>query len=419
MYSVNAKKGLPVSMKKASALILSVIVLISFCSCMNGNANIGSHVPEVLKSSDKPQSAITEADAVAQGAIAEKQVISFAAAGDNLIHPCIYMDAEDRALAGGRKYNFKPMYDDVADIIKNADISFINQETVMAGADFGYSGYPMFNSPQDLGLDLCELGFDIVNIANNHMLDKRAAGLESTINFWNSTSACMIGGYLNEDDYNNIRVIEKDNFKIALLSYAQDTNGIRLDYNSELFIPYISDDEIIRQVAEAKKISDFVIVSVHWGTENVMAPNSEQKRLAKLMAENEVDVILGHHSHTVLPIEMLDRPSGRQTLCIYSLGNFVSAMEYPKNMLGGILTFDIVNESGKAPYVDNVLFNPTVFYYGPSYYNSHIYRLEDFTDALANRHGTLTLYGHSISLASMTNMIKGQIDAEYLPDYLK
>ena len=150
--------------------------------------------------------------------------VSFAAVGDNVIHPGIYIDAAERAAAAGqgREYDFRPMYENIRAQISQADLAFINQETLMAGASFGYSGYPTFNSPQQLGYDLCEIGFDVVSIANNHMADKGAAGLEATITFWKSLSEqiTMIGGYMNQADYDTPRVIEKNGIKIAFLAYS-------------------------------------------------------------------------------------------------------------------------------------------------------------------------------------------------------
>ena len=147
----------------------------------------------------------------------------------------------------------------------------------MGGAELGYSGYPQFNSPQDLGLDLIDIGFDVVNIANNHMCDKGTAGLAGTIDFWNSQDILMIGGYTDADDYDDIRVLEYNGVKIAFLSYTYGTNGISLPSSSELIIPYINDDDIIRQCELASERADFVIASVHWGNENqtTVSPTSD------------------------------------------------------------------------------------------------------------------------------------------------
>ena len=180
--------------------------------------------------------------------------ITFTAAGDNLIHPNIYMEAATRA-TGGEEYDFTPMYSEIADIISAADFAFINQETLMAGDGFEVSGYPSFNSPQKLGHDLVTLGFDIINIANNHMLDKSAAGLKATMDFWKTLPVTMIGSYYNDADAETIPTIEAEGITIALLSYAEHTNGISAPAGTELNIPYVEDERIKTDLAKAREIS--------------------------------------------------------------------------------------------------------------------------------------------------------------------
>lgn len=358
------------------------------------------------------------ASPVVEGLPDEVIRISFAAVGDNLVHPCIYIDARNRAVAGGRAYNFKPAFRDVAPIIAEADFAFINQETPMAGEFFGYSGYPRFNSPQDLGYDLVELGFDIIGLANNHMLDKGAAGYAGTAAFAKTLGATTIGAYESEEDYNNIRVIEKDGFKVALLAYTEHTNYLSLPAGSTLYVPYISDEEITRQVGEAKKIADAVIVSLHWGTENTYTPTAEQTRLAQLMADLGVTVILGHHSHTLQPIVELTGKEGNKTLCIYSLGNLISAMEYARNMLGGIFGFALVRTNGVVTY-EAVSFIPTMYHFGPSYYNGYVYLLEDYTAELHSTHGTWHTYGKYSTLDDVWGILRQVIDNQYLPESIR
>ncbi len=339
---------------------------------------------------------------------------SFAAIGDNLVHPCIYIDARNRAVAGGREYNFKPPYADILPLLDAADYAFINQETPMAGAQFGYSGYPQFNSPQDLGYDLVEMGFDIIGLANNHMLDKGAAGYAGTIAFAKTLDALTIGAYENEAEYRDIAVIEKDGFKIAMLAFTHHTNYIKLPASSTLYVPYASDEEITRQVKAAQELADAVIVSIHWGTDNGNMPDDEQKHYAQLMADLEVDVILGHHSHTVQPIVELVGKTGHKTLCIYSLGNIISGMAEPKNMLGGVFAFTLVSTNGEVTFTD-VSFTPTVYHFGPSYYNGHIYLLEDYTAELHNGHGTWRQYGNYSTLEDMYGYLHRAIEDKYLP----
>ena len=339
--------------------------------------------------------------------------ITFTGAGDNVVHECLWMDAQRRALPGGRAYNFKPMFSDVAGMVANADIAFINQETLMAGGSFALSGYPMFNSPQELGHDLAELGFDVINIATNHMADKGETGLKNAINFMRSLDAVTIGDYLNRDELYQIKVVGRGGIKVAFLAYTYGTNGITLPQSSELVIPYLNEELIISQVVKAKEIADAVIISVHWGDENVFTPNVSQKKFAQLMADQGVLAIIGHHPHVLQPIEWLEGSGGNKTLCVYSLGNLASGMVAPMNMVGGFIGFDIVMRENIVT-VENPVFTPTIYYYGSGWLNGHIYLLEDYTPELAKSHGTYSRHGYSDTVQDLWRYVTNTIDAEFL-----
>ena len=345
--------------------------------------------------------------------------VRFVGCGDNIIYGGNIKDARSKAIPGGRAYNFKPMYEPVADIIESADIAFINQETVMAGEGYEISYYPMFNSPQELGYDLEELGYDVVNIANNHMLDKGTAGLQSTIDFWKSMDVLMIGGYDDADDFDSIRVLEVNGITVAFLSYTYGTNGLTKAASSPIVIPYIKDEDILRQTALAKQAADFVIVSVHWGYEGAFQPNAEQKRVAQLFADCGVDAVIGHHPHVVQPVEWLTGKDGNTMLCVYSLGNFMAEQAYDYNMVGGIISFDIVQIAGGKPYLDNVLFTPTVFHFPSNFYNNTVYLMEDYTPELAAVHGVRSFYHHTLTYERLLAYATDTIDDEFLPEALK
>ena len=401
--------------KTKAVLLLTVVISLIFClSSCNANAPYVS----ALQIAD-----VTSADIVPIESPDFSDVIknvSFIGCGDNIIYAGNIKDARSKALPGGRQYNFKPMYENVADIIESADIAFINQENVMCGEGYEISYYPMFNSPQELGYDLQELGYDVVNIANNHMLDKDSAGLEKTIEFWkNMDGVLMIGGYENEEDYDNLRILESNGIKIAFLSYTYGTNGLTKSASSDVVIPYIDDEDIIRQTANAKQNADVVLVSVHWGYEGAFTPNSEQKRVAKLFADCGVDAIIGHHPHVLQPVEWIEGKDGNRTLCVYSLGNFMAEQAYDYNMVGGIISFDIVQIADAEPYIDNVLFTPTVFHFPSNFYNNTIYLMEDYTPELAAVHGVRTFYKHTLTYDRLIEYATDTIDEQFLPEFLK
>jgi len=339
--------------------------------------------------------------------------LTFLAAGDNLVHEQVFVDAARRADSENPKYNFLPMYNGIAELVADADISFINQETIMAGEKFTISGYPAFNTPWECGDALVTLGFDIINIANNHMLDKWESGFVSALDYWATKDVMLLGAY-KKSDYDDIRVYEKDGVKIAFLSYTYGANPpYAFADDSEYLLPVMNKDVIKRQVALAKEAGDLVFVSMHWGTENVFAPDKSQKEYADLLVELGVDVVIGHHPHVVQKVEQRENSEGHSTLIYYSLGNLINTMHPNKCMVGGLASFEIVKEADGDAYIENPLFIPTVCYYNTSRLGLQMYLMEDFTEELANSHGS-QLKG-AFTFATLKKYITDNIDSKYLP----
>lgn len=375
---------------------------------------------EGVASSDFSTLSLPALTFVSQGTITnppEFQRVSFVAVGDNIVHGSVYTDAMENGKKSGKEYDFIPMFENVSDIIKEADFAYINQESPFAGKDKTISGYPMFNSPDQVGYDLIELGFDIINLANNHMLDRYAYGYQRTIDFWKDKDGMTyIGGYENEADYNNIRIVEKNGISIALLSYTYGTNGVNLDRGSEMIVPLCDSDgtaEISRQTKIARNLADIVIVSVHWGNEDQFKPSELQKKQMKVMVDNGVDVIIGTHPHVLQPMQWKERPDGGKTLVIYSLGNFLSGMLYVRNMVGGIAGFDLV-KAGDRAFVTSPYFIPTVSQYDSDFRNFKIYKFSEYSQELFNSHRTNLVSDTGHSLAYMRKIIDDAIPNEFL-----
>ena len=344
----------------------------------------------------------------------EKTVLSFLGCGDNIVYYGNVREAAAVAVSGGRQYNFAPTYSMVADLISSADISFINQETLMAGEGYEFTYYPTFNGPQDMGYDLVELGFDVIGMANNHMLDKGGDGLLSTIKFWKGQPVLEIGGYENKEDYDTLHILEKEGVKIAFLSYTYGTNGISLAAGYDLAIPYLDEQTVKTQVAKARGEADFVIVSVHWGDENSFTPNGEQKKYASIMANAGADVIIGHHPHVIQPVEWIERDGGGQTLCVYSLGNFIGEQAQDYNMVVGMISFDIVSDADGVR-AENPVLIPTVYYFDTSFYGNCVYLMENFTEELAASHG-IRAYQNTTTLERLRKYVTDTVDAQFLPE---
>ncbi len=378
---------------RSLAIIASALML---CACGQQEEEVPAINVITSASSESVTSAVTVTEAVTTTAETEppppaEATVSFTALGDNLIHSSIYKQAARRAEADPEKdYDFAFAYEGVADLLDNADITILNQETLICGDDYAPSTYPCFNSPEELGFYMNELGIDVFTIANNHTLDKGETGLEDCLTYYDENGFVRVGAYHNAEDRSNIRVIEKNGVKISFLCYTESLNGLSLSGKTDLEIGRTQDMELIKsEIAAAKEISDICVVSLHWGLENSGEVEAYQRDAAKVLAEAGADAIIGNHPHVLREIEILETSDGRRTLCAYSLGNFISAQSVGTNLIGGILNFDItvsLDGSGRT-VIDNMEFIPIVTHYDSNYSNIRLYKLSDYSPELAEAHG--------------------------------
>ena len=347
--------------------------------------------------------------------------LKFIAAGDNIIHSNMIDDAKER-VKGNENFNFKDMYKDIADTIKASDIALVNVETPIAGDEFAYSGYPMFNTPKENGLALTDIGFDIINIANNHMLDKWEQGYINNIDFWESQkNVLLIGGFKDQEDFENIRIYNKDGVSIAFLSYTYGTNGMYLPAGSKMVIPIIDDATVERQVKAARPLADLLFVVMHWGAEDSFTPDQWQRSLAQMMVDNCVDVIIGMHPHVLQEMKWVSRPDDKKTLIAYSLGNMISGMLGAQNMIGGLLSFDIVKttKNGESDTtIENAKMIPIITHYNMRRKAFQVYRFDEYTEELAKAHGNINS-DNKFSYKYIKNLVKQIIAPEFLSDFYK
>jgi hypothetical protein len=243
-------------------------------------------------------------------------------------------------------YDFAPFFEDVKPLFHQADVVIGNLETTMSGPDLGFSGYPLFNSPDELADALKEAGFDVITTANNHSLDGREKGLLRTLEQLDRVDLKHTGTFKSEEDRNQILIIEKNNISMAILAYTYGTNGIPIPKGKEYLVNLIDKKEIERDIKEAKKLgADIVAVSIHLGYEYHSQPNPEQKELVDLLFEWGADLIFGSHPHVLQPFEerqwITEKGEYKQGVVIYSLGNFISNQRIKPRDIGGILSIEI------------------------------------------------------------------------------
>ena len=249
-----------------------------------------------------------------------------------------------------KKYDYTPCFKYVKPVLERADLAIGNLELTLPGKP-PYNGYPMFRSPDDLATALKDAGFDILVTANNHANDSRGTGVVNTINTLRAKGFQQTGTFKNNADRSATYplMVYKNNFKIALLNYTYDTNGVPTD--APTIVNRIDTALIKADLYEARaRKPHFIIVVMHWGIEYQLQENEEQRRLAKFLIRNGADMVIGSHPHVVQPIrtERVAMPDGsaKEAVVVYSLGNFISNQQQP-NTDGGILfQVDLLKQKG-------------------------------------------------------------------------
>ena len=245
--------------------------------------------------------------------VEDKKSMSIVMVGDVLIHESVYLDAKKE----DGTYDFSKMFTDIRPIIKDYDLKYCNQESIIGG--FNPSGYPNFNSPEEIGNNLVDLGFNMVSLANNHAFDKGEKGILNSVSYWKRyNDVITAGSYDSLDSRNDIKIYEKNGIKYAFLSYTTGINGNSL--NGKDYLVNLYDKEKVKEdIDKVLDKTDIIIVAMHWGNEYTNEPTNSQREIAEYLSSIGVDLIIGTHPHVVQPIEYIN-----DTLVIYSLGNFLS-----------------------------------------------------------------------------------------------
>ena len=260
--------------------------------------------------------------------------ISLIMAGDNLINDKLY----NAAKKDDGSYDFKSMYSYIKDIVKNYDLAYYNQETILGGSEIGVSSYPAFNSPYEVGDATIDTGFNLVSLATNHTLDRGEKAIINSLNYWNNKSNVLTSGsYLSNDDRNKVNIKEVNNITYTMLNYTYGTNGIKVPEGKEYLVniwpctgnnpdndtKYQEYKEVVKEdILRVRDKVDLLIVAMHFGVEYTHVPTNYQIDMAEFLSSLGVDIIIGTHPHVIMPITYIN-----DTLVIYSLGNFLSAQD--------------------------------------------------------------------------------------------
>lgn len=311
--------------------------------------------------------------------------VSLVAVGDNLIHNTLISagEQEDGTL------DYTSFYANIKNDISSADVAVINQETILGGSTFEYTGYPTFNSPWEIGTAAIDAGFDIFTCATNHSLDKGYSGIEQECKFFSEHPEVVhVGTNTSQEEYNSILYYEKNGIKFAILNYTYGTNGIPIPEGREWCVNMMDKDKITTDVKAARENADVVIVFPHWGTENSTEVSDYQREYVSLFSELGVDIVIGTHPHVLQPVEWVtNETTGKKMLVYYSLGNFISHQTSLNQLCGGMAQIQI-EKKGDEVSITSAKLTPVVCWYKSTNgkYAFSVYKLSDYTEELGTSH---------------------------------
>lgn len=372
----------------------------------NPLAQESSEYPEYSKSSDPSESPD----------VFQEYDITLMALGDNLMH----MGIVNTGKQSDGTYDYSFLFQEITDYLEAADLKVINQETIFGGNELGFSGYPYFNSPTQVGDAIAAAGFNIVLQATNHAADQGINGIYHCVDFWKKYPQILqtgINSESSEEEQSSIPLVTIKDVTFAILNYTYGPNMETLPsslrghlnmlcaYNeSSGAIDFTSlNPQVAEDIRQARQLADIVIVFPHWGTEYQDRPSSYQKAFAQEMTEAGADLIIGTHPHVPQPVEWITAENGNRALCYYSLGNYVSTQKQALCMLEEMawVTFHVTEDTVSIKDEDTGVL-PLVCHYksGPLRLEG-IYPLEEYTEELAGSHGIRSYGGVALYLSDL------------------
>jgi poly-gamma-glutamate synthesis protein (capsule biosynthesis protein) len=335
--------------------------------------------------------------------IKEEYHLTLGMVGDSLYHSGVYKDG----IQSDGTYNYDSQLEYITPIVKNYDLAYYNQESILGGTSLGLSTYPRFNSPFEVGDAFVKSGFNLVSLANKHTLDRGKEAILNSVAYWKSKDVVTSGSYDNIADRENIQINEKNNITYAFLSYTESTNGLSIPNNEYYLVNVFDKDKVKDDIEKIRDKVDIVIVAMHWGVEYSNIPNETQKENALYLSNLGVDIIIGTHPHVIQPIEYVNN-----TLVFYSLGNFISAQDGLNKRIGLIASLDIyktIDNDNTNITINNIKADLLYTYHDQNYRNFKVipfYKLNNdylnnYLDIKTEYEAIINKYDYTIQVGTL------------------
>lgn len=215
-------------------------------------------------------------------------------------------------------FDYSGCFGSISKLWRSADFAVVNFETTISRSG-RFSGYPFFSAPEGVVRALAKAGVSVATLANNHVMDKGAEGLEETFMTCGNYGISCTGAYADSTSAAKILYLKKAAHKVALLNYTYSINGMPVPLG--VVVNRLDTVLIKSQLEQCRRDSaTTVIVYYHFGEEYARKPSQKQIWLAKWTRRMGADLVVGAHPHVVQRVDTASRIA-------YSLGNLVSNQE--------------------------------------------------------------------------------------------
>lgn len=217
---------------------------------------------------------------------------------------------------------FSEIYNDFLPLIRESDIAVTNLESPLTDYDVPIekTGPAIKASKKAIGA-LKYAGFNVVTLANNHIMDFGDYGLIDTLELCDKNNINHVGAGMSHNEASRPLYVELKGKKIAFVNFAE--NEWSNTYDAKPGANPLNPVANFYTIAEAKKNADFVFVIVHGGHEMYRLPSPQMKETYRFFVDAGADAVVGHHSHCYSGYEIYNGSP-----IFYSLGNFI--FDWPK-----------------------------------------------------------------------------------------
>jgi poly-gamma-glutamate synthesis protein (capsule biosynthesis protein) len=244
-------------------------------------------------------------------------------------------------------YGYDSYFEKTKDYFKNFDLvvgNFENPVTYENEQSSTTQKGIFLSASSDCLFAVKNAGFNMLSLANNHMLDCEAAGMLYTMESLNQVGIAHFGAGRNVREAGGYQLIECNGAKVAILGinekpgYQYKTRNVHTVFNSGSEAFYLD------VVSEAASVVDVVIVFMHWGDEYTTIVSDSQQEIGRKLIDAGANVVIGSHSHILQPIEVYG-----DGIIFYSLGNFVFDQGWSRTKDSCIVRY-CLDENGQGTF---------------------------------------------------------------------